>query len=60
MFLDALDYAHDQAVFRGYEEWSSVVGDALLPVWTGDTTFDDALDRDQPAADDVLANGQRS
>ena len=36
VFLDALEYAHVKPVFRGYDEWSSVVGDGLLPVWTGD------------------------
>lgn len=54
VFLDALSYARIKPSFRGYEEWSTVVGDALLPVWNGDTAIDDALDEIGPAADDVL------
>jgi len=54
VFLDALSYARIKPSFRGYEEWSTVVGDALLPVWSGDAAIDDALDEIGPAADDVL------
>ncbi|MCC6802219.1 MAG: sugar ABC transporter substrate-binding protein [Anaerolineae bacterium] len=56
VFLDALEYAHVKPVFRGYDEWASVVGDGLLPVWTGDISLDDAMAEVIPAADDVLAS----
>lgn len=56
VFLDALEYAHPKPVFRGYDEWASVVGDGLLPVWTGEISLDDAMVEVIPAADDVLAN----
>ncbi len=56
VFLDALDYAHVKPVFRGYDEWSTVVGDGMLPVWTGDMSLDDAMADVIPQADDVLAN----
>jgi multiple sugar transport system substrate-binding protein len=59
VFLDALKYAHVKPVFKGYEEWASVVGDGMLPVWTGEKTLDDAMAEIIPAADEVLANNQQ-
>lgn len=58
VFLDALKYAHVKPVFKGYDEWSSTVGDGLRPVWTGETPLEDAMSEIIPAADDVLANNQ--
>jgi multiple sugar transport system substrate-binding protein len=58
VYLDALQYAHPKPVFRGYEEWSAVVGDGLAQVWTGDLTIDEALDEIVPTANDVLMNNQ--
>jgi multiple sugar transport system substrate-binding protein len=58
VYLDALQYAHPKPVFKGYEEWSAVVGDGLAQVWTGDMSIDDALDEIVPAANDVLSNNQ--
>lgn len=55
VFVDALDYAHVKPVFRGYDEWASVIGDGLLPVWTGEMSLDDAMADIIPQADDVLA-----
>lgn len=55
VFLDAVEYARVKPSFRGYDEWATVVGDALEPVWTGETSIDAALDEIVPAADDVLA-----
>jgi multiple sugar transport system substrate-binding protein len=54
VFLDALAYAHTKPSFKGYDEWSTVVGDSLVPVWTGEKTIDAALDEIVPAADAVL------
>ncbi len=58
VFLDALSYAKPKPTFRGYEEWATVVGDNLVPVWTGDTAIGDALDTIKPAADEVLAKNK--
>jgi multiple sugar transport system substrate-binding protein len=58
VFLDALEYAHVKPVFKGYDEWASVVGDGLLSVWTGEMPLDDAMADIIPAADDVLAKNQ--
>ncbi len=58
VFLDALAYAHTKPSFKGYEEWATVVGDGLLPVWAGEKTIDEALDEIVPAADAVLAKNK--
>lgn len=55
VFLDALDYAHTKPSFKGYEEWSGIVGEELSMVWTGQESMDDALANIPPAADDVLS-----
>ena len=55
LFLDALQYAHMKPVFRGYEEWASVVGDGLRPAWDGEAALGPTLDQIVPKADEVLA-----
>ena len=55
VFLDAVEYARVKPSFRGYDEWATVVGDGLVPVWTGEMSIDAALDAIVPAADAVLA-----
>ena len=58
LFLDALEYAHMKPVFRGYEEWASVVGDGLAPVWDGAAELNPTLDEVVPQADEILAQNQ--
>lgn len=58
VFLSALDYSHTKPVFRGYEEWSSAVGDGLAPVWDGEADLDPTLDEVVKAADDILAQNK--
>jgi multiple sugar transport system substrate-binding protein len=58
VFLDALEYARVKPSFKGYEEWSTVVGDGLLPVWNAEKSLDDGLNEIVPAADEVLAKNQ--
>jgi len=58
VFLDALAYAHTKPAFKGYDEWATVVGDGLVPVWTGEKPIDEALDEIVPAADEVLAKNK--
>lgn len=58
VFVDALDYAVAKPSFRGYGEWSGVVGDELSLVWSGDLSIDEALDELVPMADDVLDANQ--
>ena len=54
MFLDALEYARTKPAFRGYEEWSGLVGDPLSLVWSGEISMKEALDEIAETADDVL------
>jgi len=58
LFLDALEYAHMKPVFRGYEEWSAVVGDGLAVVWDGVAELAPTLDEVVPQADDILAQNK--
>lgn len=58
LFIDALSYAHLKPVFRGYEEWSAAVGDALNSAWTGQTSVDDAVDEAVQNGDDALKKNQ--
>jgi multiple sugar transport system substrate-binding protein len=58
IFLDSLAYAHMKPVFKGYDEWSSAIGDGMAPIWTGEAELDPTLDEAVKAADDVLAKNQ--
>ncbi|MFN8457812.1 MAG: sugar ABC transporter substrate-binding protein [Anaerolineae bacterium] len=58
VFLDATAYARTKPAFKGYDEWASVVGDTLGPVWTGEKDIDEALDEIVPQADEVLAKNK--
>ena len=58
IFTDALDYAHTKPSFRGYEEWSGIVGDLLAEVWLNEMSMEDALSEITTNADDVLAANQ--
>lgn len=55
VFLDSLQFARMKPVFKGYEEWSAVVGDGLAPVWAGEAELDPTLDAVVAEADKVLA-----
>ena len=58
MFLDALAYAHMKPVFRGYEEWSSAVGDGLHTIWSGEAELADGLAEAVTGGDDALARNR--
>jgi multiple sugar transport system substrate-binding protein len=58
IFVDATSYALPMPVFRGYDEWSTAVGDALSNVWTGDATLEDALSEAVTNADASLAKNK--
>src|SRR5512142_63762 len=58
VFLDALAFAHMKPVFKGYDEWSSAIGDGMAPVWTGEAELNPTLDDAVKAADEVLASNQ--
>jgi len=58
IFLDSLAFAHMKPVFKGYDEWSSAIGDGMAPIWTGEAELDPTLDAAVKAADEVLANNK--
>ncbi len=58
LFVKALDYAKPKPVFKGYEEWSSAVGDALTMIWSGEMEVADGLTEAVANGDDVLARNK--
>ncbi|MEP7137878.1 MAG: sugar ABC transporter substrate-binding protein [Chloroflexota bacterium] len=58
IFIDALVFAHLKPVFKGYDEWSSAVGDGMATIWTGEAELGPTLDAAVKAADDVLAKNK--
>jgi multiple sugar transport system substrate-binding protein len=58
VFLDSLAFAHMKPVFKGYDEWSSAIGDGMADIWTGDAELVPTLNDAVSAADEVLANNQ--
>ncbi len=55
VFLDSLAFARMKPVFKGYDEWSSAIGDGMSLIWTGEAELQPTLDEVIPAADEVLA-----
>ena len=60
VFLDAMNYAQVKPCFRGYNEWSTAIGDGMTPIWNGDADLKTTLDQIIPKADDILKNAQKS
>ncbi|MGD0174447.1 MAG: extracellular solute-binding protein [Anaerolineales bacterium] len=58
IFIDSLAYAHMKPVFKGYDEWASVVGDGMTPVWNGEADLNKTLDAIVVDADAVLAKNK--
>jgi multiple sugar transport system substrate-binding protein len=58
MFVDALTYAHVKPFFRGYEEWSATIGDALNLAWTGQKPVEEAIKEAVVNGDAVLAKNK--
>lgn len=58
VFLDSVAFAHMKPVFKGYDEWSSAVGDGLTPVWDGEAELDATLAEVVKSADEVLAKNK--
>ncbi len=58
LFVEALDYARMKPVFKGYEEWSGAVGDALITIWGGEASVEDALAEAVAGGDDALARNK--
>ena len=58
LFVDALEYARPKPVFKGYEEWSGAVGDALNLAWSEGVPLDEALAEAVEYGDDALARNR--
>ena len=58
VFLDSLAFAQMKPVFKGYDAWSSAMGDGMAPIWAGEAEFDPTLDDAVAAADEVLASNK--
>jgi multiple sugar transport system substrate-binding protein len=58
VFLDALAYAHMKPVFKGYDEFASVIGDSIGAVWRGEAELNPTLDSIVQEADAVLAKNK--
>jgi multiple sugar transport system substrate-binding protein len=58
VFLDSLTFSHMKPVFKGYDEWASVVGDGMGAVWRGEAELNPTLDQIVKDADAVLAKNK--
>ena len=58
IYVKALDYARMKPVFKGYEEWSGAVGDALHMIWTEEMSVADALAEAVAGGDEALARNR--
>lgn len=58
VYVKALGYARMKPVFKGYEEWSGAVGDALHLIWTEEATVEEALAEAVAGGDDALARNR--
>ena len=58
VFLDSLAFAHMKPVFKGYDEWASVVGDGMGAVWRGEADLNTTLNDIVTQADAVLAKNK--
>lgn len=58
VFVEALEYATVKPSFKGYEEWSGAVGDALSLAWTEGVPLEDALAEAVEFGNDALASNR--
>lgn len=58
LYVKALDCAHMKPVFKGYDEWSGAVGDALHMIWTGEMSVEDGLAEAVSGGDAALARNR--
>jgi multiple sugar transport system substrate-binding protein len=53
-----MEYAQVKPCFRGYNEWSTAIGDGMTPIWNGETDLKTTLDEIIPKADEILTNAK--
>jgi multiple sugar transport system substrate-binding protein len=45
--------------FRGYDEWATLIGDGMAPIWLGEAELQPSLEELVPQADLVLAEAAK-
>jgi multiple sugar transport system substrate-binding protein len=55
VFLDAIAYAKVKPSFKGYTEWSDIVGNALALIWNGEVSLESGI-ADLVAEADAILN----
>jgi multiple sugar transport system substrate-binding protein len=55
LFLDTMAYARVKPCFRGYDEWATLIGDGMGPIWVGEAELQPTLQELVPQADGILA-----
>lgn len=58
VFLDAMEYAKVKPCFRGYNEWSTLIGDQMTPIWNGEAELEATLQQIIPQADEILSKSK--
>jgi len=58
VFLDAMEYARVKPCFRGYNEWGTVIGDDMTPIWNGEAELGPSMEEIIPKADEVLSKAK--
>lgn len=56
LFLDTMDYARVKPCFRGYDEWATLIGDGMVPIWLGEAELEPTLETLIPQADQILTD----
>ena len=59
LFLDTMAYAKVKPCFRGYDEWATLIGDGMGPIWLGEAELQPTLEELGPQADQILADASQ-
>jgi multiple sugar transport system substrate-binding protein len=59
LFLDTMAYAKVKPCFRGYDEWSTLIGDGMATIWLGEAELQPTLEELAPQADQILAEANQ-
>src|SRR5574341_1002028 len=59
LFLDVMQYARVKPCFRGYDEWATLIGDGMSPIWIGEAELEPTMQELIPQADAILQEAQQ-
>ncbi|MBE7552826.1 MAG: sugar ABC transporter substrate-binding protein [Anaerolineales bacterium] len=59
LFLDTMAYTKVKPCFRGYDEWATLIGDGMAPIWLGEAELQPSLEELVPQADQILAEAAK-